>query len=244
MRRVLFVFTLLIILLTACAPAEPAATEEVSYPSEPSYPGEQPTATDIPAELTAVERAVIQQLAANLGLQESEISVISSETVEFSDACLAVTMEGVTCAQVVTRGRIIVLEANGILYEYHTSEDGDHIQPATFALVWQREGGIAGFCDTLTVFRSGEVHTTNCKAETEGQMGTFADLLTTQERQQFSDWITEFGDVTLDASDPAGVADRMVVTLEFFGMGDQSPTESEQQVLFKFAQELHQELTR
>src|SRR5512138_1435322 len=38
----------------------------------------------------AVEQAVIRQLAANLGLKESDISVVSSETVEFGDACLGV----------------------------------------------------------------------------------------------------------------------------------------------------------
>jgi hypothetical protein len=226
-------------MIAACAPTAPAATEEPSYPSqsEPSYPSEQP------ADLTSAEIAVIKQLAANLGLQESDITVVRSEVVEFGDSCLGVTMEGVVCAQVVTPGRVIVLEADDIQYEYHTSENGDRIQPATHALGWKREGGIAGFCDILTVFRSGEVYTTSCDAQTEGRMGTVAELLASQESQQFRDWIAEFSETRLDASDPEGVADRMVVTLEFFGVGSQSPIESEQQALFNFAQELYQELS-
>jgi hypothetical protein len=239
MRRVWFGISILLLMIAACAPTPPAATEEPSYPSpsEPSYPGEQP------ADLTTAEIAVVKQLAANLGLQESDISVVRSEVVEFGDSCLGITMEGVMCAQVVTPGRIIMLEADGIQYEYHTSENGDRIQPATQALVWKREGGIAGFCDILTVFRSGEVYTTSCNAQAEGKMGTVAELLASQERQQFRDWIAAFTETRLDASDPEGVADRMVVTLEFFGVGGQSPTESEQQDLFNFAQELYQELS-
>jgi len=170
--------------------------------------------------------------------------VISSEMVEFGDACLGVVQEGVTCAQVVRPGSIIVLEANGIQYEYHTSADGSRVQPATFALVWKREGGIAGFCDILTVYRSGEVFTTNCKSNAEGRMGTFANLLSVKEKEQFNNWIAEYGEVKLDASDPQGVADRMVVTLEFFGTGNGQPTDSDQQALFNFAQELYQKLSQ
>ena len=244
MRRVLILSMLFILLLTACA-SEAAPTEEHSDVSEP--PTSAPVPTDPGPDATPlgpVEETVIKQLAANLDLQESDITVISSEVVEFSDACLGITLEGVMCAQVITPGRIIVLEADGIQYEYHTSEDGDRVQPATLALVWKREGGIAGFCDTLAVFRSGEVFTTNCKAQAEGKMGTLAGLLTLPERQEFNNWTTGFGEVNLDASDPKGVADQMIVTLQLFGTGSEEPAESEQQELFNFAQDLHQEMTQ
>lgn len=244
MRRFLIVSMLLSLLVTACAP-EAALTEEATESSD------IPTSTPAPTEPSSeeipigpVEEAVIKQLAANLGLEESDITVITSEETEFGDACLGVVMEGVMCAQVVTSGWVIVLEADGIQYEYHTSEDGSRVQPASLALVWKREGGIAGFCNVLTAFRSGEVFTTDCKAQAEGRMGTLADLLTSRERQQFSDWTTKFGEVNLDASDPKGVSDRMSVTLDFFGMGTKSPTESEEQVLFDFAQDLYQALAR
>jgi hypothetical protein len=187
---------------------------------------------------------VVEQIAENLDLAESDISVISSEEVEFGDACLDVEVEGVLCAQVVTPGRVIVLEADGIEYTYHASEDGSRIQPATLAMTWKREGGIAGFCDILTVFRSGEVYTGKCNSQDEGRMGTFASLLSSQEVTQFHSWMAELGEAELDASDPEGVADRMIVTLEFFGAGDEPPTESEQQELFEFAQDLYTELAR
>jgi hypothetical protein len=222
---------------TACAPV--AATEAPSDSTEEPESGSPEVVPAGPAEET-----VVQQLAQNLGLEESDISVVSSEEVEFGDACLDVAVEGVLCAQVVTPGRVIVLEANGIEYEYHTTEDGSRVQPATPALVWKREGGIAGFCDTLTVFRSGEAFTSNCKSQAEGMMGTFAALLSAEEQGQFNEWMSELGEAELDASDPTGVADRMTVTLKVVGAGDNEPTATQEQELFEFAQGLYTELTR
>jgi hypothetical protein len=244
MRSVLILSMLCVLSVMACAP-QGALTEE------PADVGEPPTSIPAPPESNSesvapgpAEETVIKQLAANLGLQESDITLVSTEAVEFPDACLGISMEGVMCAQVVTPGRIIVLEANGMQYEYHTSEKGDRVQPATLALLWKREGGIAGFCDILAAYLSGEVLTTSCSAQADGKMGTFADLLSEKEMQQFGDWMTEFGEVKLDASDPEGVADRMVITLELVGKGSAEPTEAEGQELFKFAQDLYQELAR
>ena len=244
MRRVLIVLTIFMLWITACTP-NAASTEEVTESSD------QPTATRTSTEASPepvptgpAEQAVIKQLAANLGLQENDITLVSSEETEFGDSCLGITMEGVMCAQVITPGKIIVLEANGIQYEYHTSEGGDRIHPASLALVWKREGGIAGFCDTLTIFYSGEVFANKCGAEADGKMGTFATLMTAREIQQFMDWRIAFGEVRVDASDPKGVADRMVITLEFFGNGTEEPAEADQQTILGFAQDLYQKLAR
>jgi hypothetical protein len=240
MRNVLIVSVLFMLVMTACA-AEAAPTEE---------PGaEQPEPTSVPedasteaAPVSPAEETAVKQLADNLGLEERDIRVVSSEQTEFGDACLDVSVEGTMCAQVVTPGRIIVLEANGIQYKYHASDDGSRVQPATLALVWKREGGIAGFCDTLTVFLSGEVFTSNCKAGDGAVMSTFADLFSAGEQRQFNEWIAEFGEARLDTSDPKGVSDRMVVTLDFYGTGNEPPSQQEQQALFDFAQDLYQKV--
>ncbi len=191
-----------------------------------------------------VEQEVIKPLATNLSLKESDISVVSSAEIEFPDACLGVAMPDVMCAQVVTPGHIIVLEAKDVQYEYHTNGDGSRVQPATFALTWKREGGIAGFCDNLTVFRSGEVYTSQCKGQSEGKMGTIASLLSASEQTQFNKWMAQFGNTNLDASNPVGVADRMVVTLNLFGNGTKQPTEAERQALFEFAQNLYEKINQ
>ncbi|MBN2116799.1 MAG: hypothetical protein JW730_09520 [Anaerolineales bacterium] len=245
MRRLLFVIALLALIVTACTSAAPTEGPSliIKRPTSTPIPKEPiPTPKRSPAGLA--EEAVVERLAANLGLQESDISVLSSELVEFRDSCLGMVLEDVPCAQVITPGYTVVLEANGLQYEYRTSRDGKRIQPATLALVWKREGGIVGFCDTLTVFLSGEVYASQCRPQAEGRTGTFADLLSSQEQKQFNNWIAKFAETHLDASDPKGVSDRMVVTLELYGTGNKPPTQSEQQALFKFAQELYQELAR
>lgn len=189
-----------------------------------------------------VEIVLIRQLAGNLGLDEGGISVVSSEAVEFPDACLGVAMQDVMCAQVLTPGRIVVLEAGGVQYEYRVSDDGRLIQPATLALTWSRDGGIAGFCDRLTVFRSGEVYGSSCKSQPDGTMGVLADLLSSAEMDEFQAWMTEYGTVTLDASDPAGVSDRMTLTLNLYGSGSAKPLKDAEPDLFAWAQALYQNL--
>lgn len=234
MRRALLLSALFIVIVTGCAPA--AATEEATSPAQEDTSGME--------TLGAAEQAVIEQLATNLGVEVTDITFLSSEETEFSDACLDVAIEGVLCAQVATPGRIIILEAAGVQYAYHTSEDGSLVQPVTPALVWRREGGIAGFCDTLTVFRSGEVFASNCKSQAEGITGSLATLLSAQQREQFNAWMADFGEANLDNSDPEGVSDRMEVTLKLVGAGEQAPSTAEQQELFEFAQDVYQKLTR
>jgi len=188
------------------------------------------------------EDAVIRQLSHNLGLKESDVSVISNAAVDFPDSCLGVAMENIMCAQTVTPGRIIVLEALGIQYEYHTSKDGSRIQPATLALTWKREGGLAGFCDNLTVFLSGEIYGDQCKSQPSGTMGTIASLLSSAERSQFSAWMSKYGQATLDASDPKGVADGMTNIVELFGNGTGKPGKPIEREIFIWVQDLYQKL--
>lgn len=189
-----------------------------------------------------VEDTLISQLAQNLGLNKKDISVVSTADVEFPDACMSVAMPEVMCAQMIVPGKIVVLEAKGIQYEYHVSADGSRVQPATLALTWKREGGIAGFCDNMTVFLSGEVYATSCKGQPNGKMKTFATLLTVQEVDQFNTWIGKFGQAELDASDPQNVSDRMTRTVTFFGLSNNQPTADDKAAIFEWAENLYQKL--
>ena len=213
-----------------------------SYEFHTNQDGSVVVAADEESATGSVEETMIKQLAANLGLNESDISVLSNEIVEFSDSCLGITMQDAKCAQVTTPGRIIVLEAKGIEYEYHTSERGDRIQPATLALTWKREGGIVGFCDSLTVFLSGEIYGSQCKSQPEGTVGTFAELLSVSEQKQFNTWMTKFDEVHVDVSDPKGVSDRMEVILDLYGLGSSKPNNTDQQAVIAWAQAVFQKL--
>lgn len=216
-------------------------TDSGSYEVHTNKDGSVALIAGDPRSSADVEDAVVKQLAQNLGLTESDISVVSDVGIEFPDSCMGVSMDDVMCAQVITPGHIIVLEADGVQYEYHTSDDGTRIQPATLALNWKREGGIAGFCDSLTVFLSGEIYGNQCKLE-DGRMETFSSLLTSSERSKFDTWIGKYGQVTLDESDPKNVSDSMDLVIEFYGMGNGKPGKPVQQEIFTWAQELFQKL--
>jgi len=247
MRRVLLVFALFILLLTACA-AEAGATEEPSVPEteEPSVPIESTTEapTESPVELTPVEDAVVTQLSESLDISPGDITVVSTEEVDWPNGCLGIQMEGLMCTQAIVPGFRVILEANGREVEYRTDEDATQIRPATVLMTWRREGGIAGFCDHLTVYLSGEAYKTSCKNDefTEEQL---TSLLSKAEISKLGEWIETYGDVNLDASDPKGVSDRMVVMLEFMGLGNQeAASAANEQELLDFAQSLHQELSK
>ena len=236
MKKFLITITLLVTLITACSP-EFQGTEAPADEADTAIPPVEPEQS-----LDPLEEVVVKQLAANLNLKQSDISLVRNEPVEFADTCMGVAMEGVVCAEVATDGHTIVLEAKGIQYEYHVSADGERIQPATLALTWKREGGIAGFCDSMTVFLSGEVYGNQCRSEPDGTMSTFANLFSASDRKQFDAWARQFGEVTFDASDPKGVSDRMEVTLAVYGLGTGKPTTAQQQALFTWAQSLFRRL--
>lgn len=177
-----------------------------------------------------------RHLASALGLDVSQITVVSDTEVEWPDSCLGVAQAGIMCAMVVMPGHLITLQANNIEYEFHTNEDGSEIQPATLALTWKRNGGIAGFCDSLTVYVSGEVSGNNCKGDARNGQ------LLPAEMTQLETWVTQFGQLNLDASDPVNVSDRMTRQLALFGNGSAQLSSADQQTMFSWAQDLYQRL--
>ena len=234
MKIVLISIALLILTVMACSPEAPA--------TEGPIVDEPPMPTHIPVDLTPAQRAALTALSENLGLPVEEIKLVSTEAVEWPDGCLGVQEEGLACTQVIIPGFRVILEANGRQVEYRTNEDGTQIRPATIAMTWKREGGIAGFCDSMTVYLSGEVHAGSCKGDQYVE-GRQIDILSEDEMAKFDEWLNTYGNVNIDASDPKGVSDRMVVTLTFVGTGSQQTlSASDKQELLNFAQELYQRL--
>lgn len=75
----------------------------------------------IPGSEQAIAAAVAD-LSEKTGLPADEIRLISIESVEWSDTSLGCPQEGFMYAQVITPGYLIVLEAQGQQYEYHTNQ--------------------------------------------------------------------------------------------------------------------------
>ncbi len=233
MKKLFGMLTLIILTISACAPRVQATQEPIVA---------QPQPTHINIDLTPAQRIAISTLAKNLGITPDKIKLVSTEAVNWPDSCLGVQTEGIMCSQIVTRGFKVILEANGKKVEYHTNQDGSEIVPATVALTWKRSGGVAGFCDNMTIYLSGEVQATSCKHPDIVEKPLSA-LVSPAEMTILNDWISKYGTVNIDASDPAGVADRMTVNLKLIGTGTQQLTSKDaQQLLLQFVQSLNQKL--
>lgn len=100
-------------------------TEPVS-PLQPVSPLKEPAMAPTSGEVQAlpgseaVLAAAVADLSERTGTPANEISLVSMEALDWSDASLGCPQEGYMYAQVITPGFLIVLEAQGQPYEYHT----------------------------------------------------------------------------------------------------------------------------
>ena len=224
---------LIILVLAACSP-QAQATEVPPVIEEP--------ATEISEELTPAQQAAISEIAQNLGLNEDQIKIVSTEAVEWPDSCLGISEDDTACAEVITPGYRVLLEVMGNQVEYRTDADGTVILPATPALTWERVGGIAGFCDSIKVYLSGEIRASNCKTAQAAE-NRLSEVLSAEEIAMLNGWISTYGEIEIDASDPKGVSDRMTVNLKLFGTGNEQLISTEvEQALLQFAQTLNNKL--
>jgi len=118
-RNVVFMF----VLLAACAPA--ALTATLSAPSplpSPIVSPLPPKQASDPSTTPWVEQAVAD-LAARLNAPISEIEVVSSEAVMWSDGSLGCPQPGMAYIQILIEGYRIQLKQAGRIYEYHGSND-------------------------------------------------------------------------------------------------------------------------
>ncbi len=84
-----------------------------------------PASAVSPLPLPAVVMSAIADLSKKAGVSESEVKVISVESAEWMNSCLGISKPGQVCAQVITPGYKVTLDAGGIKYVYHT-DLGNH----------------------------------------------------------------------------------------------------------------------
>lgn len=93
--------------------------------------GSQVRAAGLPAPENVWPAATLRvraTLARELGVPQRDIRLVSVEAVEWPDACLGVYLPDEACAQVVTPGYKLILDAQGRQYQYHTDLTGDVIR--------------------------------------------------------------------------------------------------------------------
>ena len=65
-----------------------------------------------------------------LNLTADQIKVVNVQEMEWPDGCLGVVHMGMMCTQQIVPGFLVILEANGVQYEFHTNQDGSLVVPA------------------------------------------------------------------------------------------------------------------
>lgn len=188
-------------------------------------------------EAPSPEGAAVKVLVDKLLITVPEITIVKVEAMEWPDACLGVSRPDARCAQAITPGYRVVLEYSGQQYTFHTNSDGSSVVEALGELTWTRQGGFAGFCDTLTVTTDGTASVTQC-----GGVEAPAEL-TEAEVTQLKAWAEKFSAVVIEQADPEGVSDRMVITLQMTGLGAEQPSDADRQAMLDWAQQVYTRLT-
>ncbi len=188
-------------------------------------------------EVPSPEGAAVKALVDKLFVTVPEIKLVKVEAMEWPDACLGVSRPEARCAQVITPGYRVVLEYAAKQSTFHTDATGASVVEALGTLKWTRQGGFAGFCDTLSAATDGTAATAHCDG-----LETAAGL-TEAEAAQLSAWAQKFTAVVIEQADPEGVSDRMVIALQMTGLGKEQPSDADRQAMLDWAQQVYARLT-
>lgn len=139
-NKVMIVTLLLATVLAACAPSappivptappKPAPTMPPSVLPTAAAPGKLVTRPTAEEWKNAPEAAVnaAADLVQRLKIDIDTIKLVSAQEIDWPDACLGIQQSDVMCAQVITTGYKVILEANGKQYEYHTNKSGSTVR--------------------------------------------------------------------------------------------------------------------
>jgi len=124
-----------------CGPGTPVSvnatpSESVPAASDTPEPPAAAAATATPGQKAVIDPAVQKRvvgavksfLANKLGVNASEITLVSIEPVSWGDTCLDLPGPDEMCAQVITDGFKVVLAVNGQNYTFHTDGTSRNIR--------------------------------------------------------------------------------------------------------------------
>jgi hypothetical protein len=102
-------------------------------------------------------------------------------------------------------------------------------------LTWHREGGIAGFCDEVKVYGSGEALVSTCKGGETKELGRVQ--LSPGQMGQLRVWAETLRSFEFEHTDQA-VADAMTIRLAFAGTGAAEASDADKQAMQDLAAQL------
>lgn len=106
-------------------------------------------------------------------------------------------------------------------------------------LAWHREGGIAGFCDDLTVYVTGIAYASSCAGEAPEDLGRVR--LNAEQLEQIFSWVDSLVPFEYEQTDPAA-ADAMTIRIVFSGAGAELATADQIAEIQNFAGLLYAEI--
>ncbi len=244
LQKVLPVLLVVMMFLAACAPAAlptssspngaPATVFPIPTETAPAgtpAPSETPAATGGAKDLPAAVIAAQQMLAQQLSVAADKIKVVSFEKVDWPNGCLGVQMPGRMCTQVITPGYKVLFQYDGKQYEFHTDETGGAIYSAVAPLpetagkrvVWELTEG-----STCT---RAEIGSQNVAYGTCGSSLTEA-ALEPQRGEELAYLVATYANFFEGTQ--AG-------TVQFYGQGQQQPTQAEMRSIAEWAHLVYQE---
>ncbi|HVF25212.1 MAG TPA: hypothetical protein VNA23_04940, partial [Anaerolineales bacterium] len=118
---------------------------------------------------------------------------------------------------------------------FETTQPGPPADFTGLAFSWQRDGGVGGFCDDVSIYLTGLVTTSDC---TGFNAKTY---LTASQLEQLYAWVDGFTDIDYNDS-TAPLADGMTITLTLAGNGEKEADEQTIRELIDFAATLDAQL--
>ena len=108
-------------------------------------------------------------------------------------------------------------------------------------ITWRREGGIAGFCDVVTVSLPGEATVASCASDPPEVREEVQ--LTAEQTSRLQALIDRLASFNREQGDPA-TADAMTITIVFLGQGEARPSEEDVAAIEDLANEVLQAANR
>ncbi len=114
-------------------------------------------------------------------------------------------------------------------------DKGDDLESLAGGFSWRREGGIAGFCDIVTVTVGDVAVVSTCRPDPPDALGHVT--LSGEQMDQLSEMVARLDSFEYEKKDPA-TADAMTITITFTGVGDEEAADADVEAINNLASEI------
>ncbi len=186
----------------------------------------------------------VQLLAGLMGYNPEAVQILSETPTTFQDTCLGLVTPGLTCEVIPSRGEIVRLQANDMVFELRSQNDPidpvvaeiQGVSTASAAITWTRLSSGSGQCSNLVVYPNNVVIHYDC-GTASGREPSIATL-TPEQQSQLLKWF-----VSIQKFDyTQGVTNGDSARLYFSSIGKVPPTDAQKALIFQYTNTLVQNL--